>query len=241
MTVARLHVPETLEGGVEIRLLRDRAHYLRHVLRLREGGAVRLFNEADGEWQAKLVGGGRHDAVLAVEKQMRPAAPEPGPTLVFAPIRRNRLDWLIEKAVELGVERLVPVITQRTVVKPENADRLEVIAREAAEQCERLTLPSVAAPLPLTAWLAARDPGEPVLAALTRTTAVPIASALRRLERMPALVIGPEGGLAPEERDRLLVAPAVQAVSLGPLILRAETAALAMLAAARLLQAGEAG
>ncbi len=234
MTQARLHVAGPLAAGAAVRLEDERAHYLRNVLRLREGEPVRLFNAEDGEWQARLVAVARHAATVELSELVRPPAPEPGPTLVFAPIRRNRLDWLVEKAVELGVARLVPVITRRTVVKPEGADRLTAIAREAAEQSERLTLPPVAPPVPFAAWLAGRDPGEPVLVALTREDAAPLPAALRRHAEPPTLLIGPEGGFAPEERERLRGAPNVQAVSLGPRILRTETAALAMLAAASL-------
>ena len=236
MTQARLHIAGPIGAGGEIRLADERAHYLRNVLRLREGELVRLFNAEDGEWAARLVAVARHAAVLRLLEQVRAPVPEPGPTLVFAPIRRNRLDWLVEKAVELGVARLVPVITRRTVVKPEGADRLAAIAREAAEQCERLSVPPVMPPTPFAAWLAARDPHEPVLVALTRTEAVPLARALRVQEngRAMTFLIGPEGGFADDEREQLRAAPGVWAVSLGTRILRTETAALAMLAAASL-------
>ncbi len=240
MTQARLHVAGPLAAGAAVRLEDERAHYLRNVLRLREGEPVRLFNAEDGEWEARLVGLARHAATLEPEALARRPAPEPGPTLVFAPIRRNRLDWLVEKAVELGVARLVPVITRRTVVRPEGSDRLAAIAREAAEQSERLTLPEVAPPAPFPAWLAgpAREPAPPpALVALTREdAAVPLAEALRDAPPEPTLLIGPEGGFAPEEREELRAAgPRVRPVTLGPRILRTETAALAMLAACALL------
>lgn len=231
MGEARLHVGETLAPGHKLHLSGDRAHYLRHVLRLRAGEPVRLFNAGDGEWCARLVLAGRHDVDLMVEACIRAPVPEPGPTLVFAPIRRNRMEWLVEKAVELGVERLVPVLTRRTVVKPDTSARLEAIAREAAEQCERLTLPLIEAPRSLSAWLAARDPAAPVLAALEREEgAVPLARALTD-HVPPTFLMGPEGGFAPEERDELHMVPGLMTVSLGPRILRAETAGLAMLAA----------
>ena len=147
MSVPRLQVEARLLPGAALRLEDDRAHYLRHVLRLRAGDPVLAFNAEDGEWQARLATQGRHGAVLELEQRVRAPAEEPGPTLVFAPIRRNRLEWLLEKAVELGVARLVPVITRRTVVKPEGSERLAAIAREAAEQCERLTVPPVDPPV----------------------------------------------------------------------------------------------
>ena len=111
MTVPRLHVTERLEAGQSLRIVGDRAHYLRNVLRLRAGASLQLFSAVDGEWRATVASVGRHALEIAVEERLRPPAAEPGPTLVFAPIRRNRLDWLIEKAVELGVARLVPVLT----------------------------------------------------------------------------------------------------------------------------------
>lgn len=229
MTVPRLHVPEQLTAGRALSMAGERAHYLRHVLRLREGDAVHVFNAEDGEWRATIGKVGRHELTLGVEALLRPAAPEPGPVLVFAPIRRNRLEWLIEKAVELGVARLVPVITRRTVVKPERPDRLEAIATEAAEQCERLTVPPLEPPRPLPDWLATRDLRIPLLLADERGQGRPLAEAWRE-HPAAEILIGPEGGLAPEEMERLRAAPGVVPVTLGPRILRAETAALYVLA-----------
>lgn len=231
MTVARLHLDQKLALGRPVRVAGDRAHYLRNVLRLRSGDEVLLFNAEHGEWRARVTGLGRHEATLEPEARARPPAPEPGPTLVFAPIRRNRLEWLVEKAVELGVARLVPVITRRSVVKPEGAERLALIAREAAEQCERLTLPEVEPPVPLAAWLDRRDQATPVLVALAREEAPPLVEALHDRPR-PVFLIGPEGGFAPEERERFRAEPGILPVSLGPRILRTETAALTMLAVA---------
>jgi 16S rRNA (uracil1498-N3)-methyltransferase len=237
MTVPRLHLPERLAQGETLRLAGDRAHYLRHVLRLREGAAVQLFNGTDGEWRATIASLGRHDLSLEIAALVRPATSEPGPTLVFAPIRRNRLDWLVEKAVEFGVARLVPVITQRTVVKPDKADRLEAIATEAAEQCERLTVPAIDPPRPLGAWLAARDATLPLLLADERGEGGPLAEALRG-HPDGEILVGPEGGFAPEERERLLATPGAVPVSLGRRILRAETAALYALAGWQLVRDG---
>ncbi|MEK0082073.1 16S rRNA (uracil(1498)-N(3))-methyltransferase [Benzoatithermus flavus] len=225
MTVPRLHLPERLAAGATLAVVGDRAHYLRHVLRLKEGDPVHAFNAGDGEWRAVIKGIGRHEMRLEIERLLRPAVPEPGPTLAFAPIRRNRLEWLVEKAVELGVARLVPVITQRTVVKPEKADRLAAIATEAAEQCERLTVPPIDPPRPLPAWLAARAPAVPLFLADERGEGAAIAEAWHR-HPDAEILIGPEGGFAPEEVERLRAVPGVVPVTLGPRILRAETAAL---------------
>lgn len=229
MAAPRLHVTERLEVGAEVAIAADRAHYLLHVLRLKAGDAVRLFNETDGEWQARIAGTGRHAASLAVSTRQRAPAAEPGPVLAFAPIRRNRLEWLVEKATELGAARLVPVLTERTVVRPENAARLQAIAVEAAEQCERLSVPEVEAPRPLAAWLAARPAGHPFLVAAERTEAPSLMVMLRR-QPVDELLIGPEGGFTSEEREQLLAKPGARPVSLGPRILRAETAALYALA-----------
>ena len=161
MSPPRLHVPDELAAGRMVPLAGDRAHYLRTVLRLRDGAPVRLFNATAGEWSGRIAGSGRHRVEIELDRCLRVPVPEPGPTLVFAPIRRNRLDWLVEKAVELGVARLVPVLTERAVARPDNAARLAAIAVEAAEQSERLTVPVVATPQTLSHWLEARDPAAP--------------------------------------------------------------------------------
>lgn len=232
MTQARLHVADPLQAGATVRLEDERAHYLRNVLRLREGDPVRLFNARDGEWAARLAGVARHAAILEPSHRVRSPAAEPGPTLVFAPIRRNRLDWLAEKAVELGVSRLVPLLTERTVVRLENPARLRAIVAEAAEQCGRLTVPELAEPVPLGTWFAgvAAAAGPPVLLA-DEAGGVPVATALAEAAEPPDLLAGPEGGWAPAERALLLSLSRLRAVTLGPRTLRAETAALALLAA----------
>lgn len=230
MTVPRLHVAERLEAGEALSIVGDRAHYLRNVLRLRDGADLQLFNAAAGEFRATIASLGRHEVRITVGERTRAPTAEPGPILVFAPIRRNRLDWLIEKAVELGAARLVPVLTQRTVVRPEGTARLEMIAIEAAEQCERLSVPPIDPPRPLAEWLASRSSAVPLLFADERGAGMPLGQALHA-GAIVDLLVGPEGGFAPEERARLLDSPGVVPVSLGPRILRAETAALYMLSA----------
>ena len=232
MSVHRLHVEERLAAGLTLGVVDDRAHYLRNVLRLREGADLRLFNAGDGEWSARIVAVARHRIDLRLEKRLREPAEEPGPTLIFAPIRRNRLDWLVEKAVELGAARLVPVVTARSVVRLEQIDRLRAIVVEAAEQCERLSVPSIAEPEPLERWLAHR-PARPLLLADERGGGIPIAAAWRAYSEAE-LLIGPEGGFTEEERGALLQRAGAVSTTLGPLILRAETAALVGLAAWRL-------
>jgi 16S rRNA (uracil1498-N3)-methyltransferase len=230
MRSPRLHVAQGLSAGASIVIEGERAHYLRSVMRVRVGQEVRLFNGDEGEWGGRIADLKRHRIALRLAEQLRPPAPEPGATLAFAPIRMNRLDWLVEKAVELGVARLVPVLTRRTVVRLEKADRLRAIAIEAAEQCERLSVPAIDTPLTLSEWLSARDSSVCLLHADERAGAVPALTAWRRWPEAEFLV-GPEGGFADDERTRLREEPRVTSVSLGPIILRAETAALFALAA----------
>jgi 16S rRNA (uracil1498-N3)-methyltransferase len=232
MTPPRLHLDVDLDGADAVRLTGPRAHYLVHVLRLRPGAEVRLFNGRQGEFAARVDSVARHEARLRLGPRQRPALPEPGPTLVFAPIRRNRLDWLVEKAVELGAAALIPVLTERTVVKLDHVERLTAIVVEAAEQCGRLTVPRLDPPLPFTTWLAAAA-ARPLLLLDESGGGRPL------LELLPAtgdcaILVGPEGGFTPAERRIACSLPGVAAADLGPLILRAETAALAALAAWRL-------
>src|SRR5262245_58209779 len=131
MNAPRLHVDQRLAVGASLTVADERAHYLRNVLRLREGAELLLFNAVDGEFRACITAAERHRIHLEIVTRLRAPAPEPGPVLAFAPIRRNRLDWLIEKAVELGAARLSPVLTEHTVVRPEGGERLAAIAIEA--------------------------------------------------------------------------------------------------------------
>jgi 16S rRNA (uracil1498-N3)-methyltransferase len=227
--VPRLLVRQPLGENELLQLDAAPAHYLRTVLRLRSGATVLAFNGCDGEWACTLEVAGR-TTLLQARRQERAQAEEPGPALLFAPIKRPRLEWLVEKAVELGARRLVPVLTERTVVRLEGTDRLHARIVEAAEQCGRLTVPELAEPTSLRAALG--EPGALGLVAFADEAggAEPLAELLAR--RLPdALLVGPEGGLAPEERRWLRARPDIRPVSLGPRILRAETAALCMVGA----------
>ena len=235
MSAPRLHLDQRLAEALTVIVEGDRAHYLRNVLRLREGSEVRPFNARDGEWSAHIVAAARHRVNLRVGHRLRAPADEPGPALAFAPIRRNRLDWLVEKAVELGAGRLIPVLTARTVVRPEHAQRLRAIAEEAAEQCERLSVPPIEEPEPLDRWLAGR--AGPLLVADERRDGMPIGDAWRA-HPDAMLLIGPEGGFTDAERVALAAADAVP-VEMGRRILRAETAVLFGLAAWQLFAAGD--
>ncbi len=231
---ARLFVDADLCAGGEVRLADERVHYLRHVLRLESGAPVDLFNGREGEWRSSLAAVAKGHATLAVERRLRPQEAGPDLWLVFAPIKRARIDTVAEKATELGVSVLLPVVTQRTSVERVNIERLRVIAVEAAEQCERLSVPEVRAPVTLGKLLAAWPPRRHLLLCAEAGEARPIAEALQSHVNDAAapwaVMIGPEGGFARSELDALAKLPFVMPVGLGPRILRADTAALAALA-----------
>ncbi|MBM3489084.1 MAG: 16S rRNA (uracil(1498)-N(3))-methyltransferase [Alphaproteobacteria bacterium] len=226
----RLHVPDDLAAGAALTPAADQAHYLLHVLRARAGDAVRLFNGRDGEWRATLVMAGKGRCQLVAAERLRPQAAEPGAWLAFAPLKRARLDWLVEKATELGVERLLPVLTERTVPGRINRARLEAIVREAAEQSERLTLPALDEAVELPRLLQTWPAGRLLLLGDPAPAAPPAGAALAECRGPRALLIGPEGGFSASERSVLAQQSVVRPFRLGGLVLRAETAALAGLA-----------
>lgn len=227
---ARLYVTGDLTLGGEIALDEGQAHYLRNVLRLAPGARIALFNGLDGEVSAELTAVGKRSATAKVLSQSRLQAAEPDLWLLFAPLKRARVDFIAEKATELGVSRLQPVITRRTQGGRVPGDRLSAIAIEAAEQCERLTIPTVVEPVALAA-LAEGWPAERRLIICDETGGGgPIAKVLADLPPGPlAVLIGPEGGFAPGELETLSAIPLVTPVSLGPRILRADTAVVAVL------------
>lgn len=228
----RLYVDATLTEGTVLTLPAERAHYLGRVLRLAPGARLRLFNGRDGEWQARLAALGKRAADLAVDDLLRPQPAPGGPVLAFAPIRRQRMDWLLEKATELGAGRLQPVTTAFAQVKELRADRAAAILQEAAEQCERLDLPAVAETLSLAAFLTGWPADRPLLFCDEAGAAAPAAAVLAGLPEglPPAVLVGPEGGFSEAERAAVLAHPAARRLDLGPLILRAETAGIAALA-----------
>jgi 16S rRNA (uracil1498-N3)-methyltransferase len=229
----RLHVEAGLDAGTEITATPAQAHRLGTVMRRGPGDAVRLFNGRDGEWDGHIAALGRGRAVLVAERLRRSQAPEPGPTLVFALLKRDATDLIVEKATELGAACLRPVVTARTVAHRVALDRLAAIAAEAAEQCERLTVPVVEAPRSLADVIAAWRQERSLAAAIERLDA-PGILAYAGLTAEAGLLVGPEGGFTPAELDLLRSRPFVVAVSLGPRVLRAETAVIVGLA---LLQA----
>jgi 16S rRNA (uracil1498-N3)-methyltransferase len=230
--IPRLYVEAPLAAGVAITLDAARGHYLRHVLRREEGATLLLFNGRDGEWQATIEALAKAGTRLAVERQTLPQRFGPDLWLVFAPVKRERIDLLAEKATELGCRRLRPIFTQHTVVSRVNRERLAAHALEAAEQTERLDVPEVDEARRLgevlDGWPAARR----LLVCAEFGHALPIAEALAGLPREAAYAVmtGPEGGFASSELDHLRKLPFVTPVGLGPRVLRADTAAIAALA-----------
>ena len=230
----RLYVDDDLAEGRSIGLDHARAHYLRSVLRLGRGAAVALFNGRDGEWRARIDGLGKGWASLLVESHLKTQDSTPDIWLLFAPIKRARIDFLAEKATELGVARLLPVSTRHTAVSRINRERLAANAREAAEQCERLSVPEVTELQRLFDLLADWPCERRLLVCAEAGPSRPLAEVLAEAADGPrgpwALLTGPEGGFAESELDALRKLPFVTAVGLGPRVLRSDTAALAALA-----------
>jgi 16S rRNA (uracil1498-N3)-methyltransferase len=229
----RLHLIAGLAAGCEIELEPARAHYLRSVLRLGPGAAVAVFNAEDGEWLCRIAGIGKNGARLTAERQLRSPEPggEPDLWLLFAPIKRARLDWLVEKATELGVAALLPVWTARTQVERVNLDRLRAHAVEAAEQSERLSVPDLRAPERLDRLLATWPGARRLVVCDESGAGEPISDAAARLPPGPmALLVGPEGGFDETELDAFGKLSFVTRVGLGPRVLRGETATLAAVA-----------
>ena len=226
-SLPRLFVREELADGARVGLDAGQANYLGNVMRLREGSELLVFDGKSGEWLARIVEAGKKHMVLEVERRTREAEAVPDVWLAFAPVKRTQTDWLVEKATELGAAKLLPVITQRTIAERVKLERLEAIAIEAAEQCGRTLVPEIAEPITLarlleqrkgrTLFFADEGGGEPASEAFVPG---------------PAMILtGPEGGFTDEERETIRQAPDAVPVSLGPRILRAETAALAALSA----------
>jgi 16S rRNA (uracil1498-N3)-methyltransferase len=227
-SLPRLFVRVPLSEGAHVELHAPQTNYLGNVLRLGVGDDLLVFDGQSGEWLARIAEAGKKRMTLTVERLTRESETIPDVWLAFAPVKRAATDWLVEKATELGAARLVPVITQRTIAERVKLERLETIAIEAAEQCGRTRLPEITEPVGLKQLLERRDAarrlyfadesgGEPAADAFTPTPAL--------------ILVGPEGGFTDDERSLIRAAPNATAISLGPRILRAETAALAALAA----------
>ena len=227
-SLPRLFVRAAFGEGARVELDAGQANYLGNVLRLGVESELLLFDGQSGEWLARIAEAGKKRMTLAITHRTREPEAVPDVWLAFAPVKRSQTDWLVEKATELGAARLVPIMTQRPCAERVRLERLEAIAIEAAEQCGRTRLPDISEPLPLAHLLQHRDStrtlyfadeggGEPAGQAFTPGPAV--------------ILTGPEGGFTSGEREAIRAAPNSIAISLGPRILRAETAALAGLAA----------
>jgi len=225
----RLFVEAPLGQGAEVRLNAAQAHYLGAVLRLKSGGRVLVFNGRDGEWEGRLAAAKRV-ALVRVAEQTRAQSAATDLHYLFAPLKAGRLDYMVQKAVEMGASRLSAVLTRHSQVARVNIERMRANAIEAAEQCGVLSLPKVDEPVALSRLLAEWDPGRRLIFCdEDAETSDPIA-AFSGLPRSPlAVLIGPEGGFAEDERAALLKLPNVVRLSLGPRILRADTAAVAAL------------
>ena len=235
MSAARLFVEADLAAGGEAPLDDAQVHYLRNVMRRPDGAPLLLFNGRDGEWRGVLSARGKKAAVAEVGERTREQRPEPDVWLCFAPVKRARIDYIAEKATELGASVLQPVVTRHTAVERVNTGRLRANAVEAAEQTERLTVPEVREPIDLGKLLDGWPAGRRLMMCDETGGGPPIAEALSRLDEAArsapwAIVIGPEGGFAETELQALRRIKDVMSVGLGPRILRADTAALAALA-----------
>lgn len=224
----RIHVDAPFAASTEISLPEQTHHYLRNVMRLEIGAQLRLFNGQDGEYLGELTTIGKKNAAVTLQQKLKDQPPQGRKVhLLFAPIRKERMDWLVEKAVELGVTDLHPVLTQNTDNHKIKEDRTQAQIIEAAEQCERLDIPTLHAPQDLFKVLATWDKAVPILAAIERIDAKTLSSALAQGDC--AFLIGPSGGFTIDEKEKLAAKPFVTAVSLGDNILRSETAAVVAL------------
>lgn len=232
--MVRLFVDQNLPGSGSIALSQEDSHYITTVMRMKVGGKVLLFNGRNGEWKSSIEDVHKRRAVLSIEEQTKPQGQEPDLWLVFAPIKKTRIDFMAQKATEMGVSRLVPVFTKHTNVDRVKTERLVANAKEAAEQCERMMVPKVDEPQKLDQVLANWPEGRQLMFCdedLSGTTAIEKLSALKKVGPEPwAILIGPEGGFFEDEREKLNGLSFAHKVSLGPRILRADTAAIAALA-----------
>lgn len=226
----RLFWDEALQEGREIALEGPAARYLLTVLRLGVGARALLFNSRDGEWAAEIVAAGKRGGTLRLLTQTRPPETTPDLTLLFAPLKKAKTEFLVEKATELGCRALQPVITARTQPGGLHLERLRTLIIEAAEQCERTALTRLAEPAPLAAALSGLEPDRPLFFCDERRDAPPMQRVVQDSERgagKGAVLIGSEGGFDDAESAMLRERPGVFPVSLGPRVLRAETAAAA--------------
>ena len=227
----RLYVEGPLAESVRVEPTAEQAHYLLHVMRAKAGSRLALFNGRDGEWAARLAEVGKRGCVLVCENRLAEQAEVPDLWLVFAPVKKTPADYVTQKATELGVRALQPIITRRTIVRRVNEERMRANAVEAAEQSGRLSVPEVRCAIDLEKLLASWPKERRIVFCDEAGEAPPMAEALTAAPDGPwAVLIGPEGGFDPAERALIRAQGYVTPVSLGPRILRADTAGLAALA-----------
>ena len=229
-TLIRLYVEAPLGAGESLELPKAQAHYLGTVLRKREGEAVRIFNGQDGEWRAEISAMSKRSATLQIIERLRAPKACPDIILCFAPIKKHRTSFIIEKAAELGASALMPVITARTQFPKLNLEKARLQAIEAAEQTERLDAPVIHPLQKLDALLTGWDNSRTLIFADEAGDGKAALTALKNIKAPSAILIGPEGGFTPQERETLSAQDFVTPVSLGPRILRTDTAALSLLA-----------
>lgn len=225
-SLPRLFARKPLAEGALIELDAGQANYLGNVMRLGEGAELLTFDGSSGEWLARIAEVGKRRMVLSIKRRTREPEAILDVWLAFAPVKRAQTDWLVEKATELGVARLIPVMTQRTIAERVKLERLDSIAIEAAEQCGRTRLPTIDEPIALQQLLKQTDRA---LFFADEGGGQPVATSFK--PGPTTILTGPEGGFTEEERSAIRSLPNAVPVSLGPRILRAETAALAALAA----------
>lgn len=236
-TRRRLYMGEaTLANGLEIQLCDEHAHYLVNVLRLKSGDEVYPFTAKNGEWRGEITQAKKNNVSIQMHECVRPPLPAlPYQlTLAFAPLKKDRTDFLVEKAGELGVHLLQPIFTDHTQSERVNIDRLQITAIEAAEQCDRLDAPRVMDAQKLSAYLSALPKDAIVFLAAERGDAAPINTAFSELKNPKGeihFIIGPEGGFSEKEFEQFARVPQIRPIRLGPRLLRAETAAAAVLSA----------
>ncbi|WP_186396992.1 16S rRNA (uracil(1498)-N(3))-methyltransferase [Stappia sp. TSB10GB4] len=231
----RLHVEDGLAAGAEVALDRAQSNYLLNVLRMKDGDEVLLFNGRDGEWRAALREQGRKQASLVAGEMTRPQAPLADLHYLFAPLKHARLDYMVQKAVEMGAGALRPVLTRYTQPGRVNLERMRANAVEACEQCGVLAVPAIDEPVALEALLAGWQAGEGARILVFCDEGEASQNPLAALDRLSAgsplaVLVGPEGGFSEEERALLRAQPFVVPMPLGPRVLRADTAAVAALA-----------
>jgi 16S rRNA (uracil1498-N3)-methyltransferase len=229
-TTPRLHLDAELTPAHDIALSREQGHYLTHVLRLVGGDVVEVFNARDGAWLAYLTDVGKKAVNIRCERRVGDVTPPPDIDYLFAPLKHARLDYMVQKATELGARRLRPVMTARTIAERVNLERMRANVIEAAEQCNLVFVPEVLEPQPLAKVIALWEPSRRLIFCDETGVRVSPLGVLRGVSPPAAVLVGPEGGFTEDERRLLKSQPFVAGISLGPRILRADTVAIAALA-----------